>query len=374
MKVLFMPLPGVGHTFPMVPLAWAMRTAGHDVTFLGGFDGLQVSNAGFPVVDGIPPGTRIEDLFPDVLEEAPDIFESMAHLTTEQILGLKPMVVKPWDIHVDSFVAAARQIGPDLIFFDPVFSAGLVAAAVLDVPAVGHGYMLVRFTPEFVREHAAEGFERHGVDLPKRRALIDLGPASLMEPGPATWQMRYVPYNGGGVLPAWLAEPPARPRVAVTLGTPLPHRTSTERLAKVVRAAAQVDADFALTVGEATAEKLGPLPDNVRTTGWIPLFQLLQTCTAVIHHGGSGTMFTASAAGIPQLVLPEGADNDYNARRLRAYGCALVPTPGSIEADDIRALLSSVELRTAARNLRQEMEQMPTPAALVEDIVEFARS
>ncbi len=31
MRVLFVSLPGVAHVFPAVPLAWALRVAGHDV-------------------------------------------------------------------------------------------------------------------------------------------------------------------------------------------------------------------------------------------------------------------------------------------------------------------------------------------------------
>jgi hypothetical protein len=31
MRALFVAGPGVGHVFPMVPLAWALRGRGHDV-------------------------------------------------------------------------------------------------------------------------------------------------------------------------------------------------------------------------------------------------------------------------------------------------------------------------------------------------------
>ncbi len=33
--------------------------------------------------------------------------------------------------------------------------------------------------------------------------------------------MRYLPYNGGGIVPVELLRPAGRPRVAVTLGTVL---------------------------------------------------------------------------------------------------------------------------------------------------------
>ena len=31
MRALFLAAPGIGHAFPMVPLAWALRSAGHEV-------------------------------------------------------------------------------------------------------------------------------------------------------------------------------------------------------------------------------------------------------------------------------------------------------------------------------------------------------
>ena len=35
MRVLFIPAAVASHAYPMVPLAWAFRSAGHDVHFIG---------------------------------------------------------------------------------------------------------------------------------------------------------------------------------------------------------------------------------------------------------------------------------------------------------------------------------------------------
>jgi UDP:flavonoid glycosyltransferase YjiC (YdhE family) len=37
--------------------------------------------------------------------------------------------------------------------------------------------------------------------------------------------------------------------------------------------------------------------------------ELLPTCSAIVHHGGAGTMFGALAHSVPQVILPQGADN-----------------------------------------------------------------
>lgn len=54
MRVMFIATPGVGHVFPMVPLAWAFRAAGHDVLMATGQLGMAAINAGLDVADITP--------------------------------------------------------------------------------------------------------------------------------------------------------------------------------------------------------------------------------------------------------------------------------------------------------------------------------
>ncbi|WP_433259944.1 nucleotide disphospho-sugar-binding domain-containing protein [Actinosynnema sp. CS-041913] len=372
MRVLFAPLPSRSHAFPLVPLAWAFQAAGHDVVFLAGEEAVEVRNAGVAVVDPIPGSTMARHL-PAALKAMPDLFGPASHLSAAELVERRKVVVGMWDHHVDGFVAAAARLAPDLVVCDAMFNAGLVAAAVVGVPAVVHGSGPKRYTPEFLREHAPAAFERHRVELPEATALIDVAPAGLMESGPSTWRMRFIPYNGEAVLPPWSLEPPARPRIAVTLGTMTTRTVGTDRFSRVIEAAREVDAEFALTVDEETAARIGPLPDNIRPTGWIALNRLLRTCTAVIHHGGSGTMLTACAAGVPQLVMPVGFGGEFDARAIAAYGCGLNRRPEDVDADTIATLAFDTGLQDAARELRREVELMPTPAELVADITEFAR-
>lgn len=371
MRVVFIPLPGVSHAFHMVPLAWGLLAAGHDVTFLTGDEALVVRDAGVPVVDPIP-NVRAERA--PLRTSVPQVFRPSAHLTADELIELRTMVLRLWDNQVDAFVAAARRLNPDLIVFDPVFNAGLVAAAVLNVPAVGHGLGPMRHTPEFLRKHAPAAFERHHVELPERLAMIDIVPESMMEHNVASnWRMRFVPYNGAGIVPLWPFDPPTRPRVAVTLGKVAAAEVGGSRLARVVESAAEIDAEFVLTVDDATAESLAPLPLNVRIAGWVPLSALFRGCTAVIHHGGSGSMLTAGVAGIPQLVVPEGLGYEVNARAVTRYGCGFACATEEIGVDTITRLMSDDALRTAAAELRAEFERMHSPADMVGELVEFVR-
>jgi UDP:flavonoid glycosyltransferase YjiC (YdhE family) len=103
---------------------------------------------------------------------------------------------------------------------------------------------------------------------------------------------------------------------------------------------------------------------------------LAATTHAMIHHGGSGSMMAALAAGIPQLVLPFVGDEFGNARAVAGRGVGL-----DIDIDRervtpavVRRLIDDASLRTAAAEVRAEVASMPSPADLVPRLVDLARS
>ncbi|HEX5406960.1 MAG TPA: nucleotide disphospho-sugar-binding domain-containing protein [Pseudonocardiaceae bacterium] len=133
-----------------------------------------------------------------------------------------------------------------------------------------------------------------------------------------------------------------------------------------------VPADFVVTLGGAPAADFGPLPDNVRLVEWVPLGALLAASTAAIHHGGAGTTLTALNAGLPQLVLPQGADQFMNAAAVAKSGTGAVVTPDELDADRLADLLADGPMRAAAQGVAAEMAGQPSPADLVSRIIELA--
>ena len=116
---------------------------------------------------------------------------------------------------------------------------------------------------EAIFKKMVEERERHGVQgFPEVRESIDVAPPSMVDRPVRGWPMRYVPYNGGGVLPKWVLERPARPRVAVTLGTVLTQVGALTSLTKLVDVARHLDAEFVLALGDADPSPLGELPDK----------------------------------------------------------------------------------------------------------------
>jgi UDP:flavonoid glycosyltransferase YjiC (YdhE family) len=222
-------------------------------------------------------------------------------------------------------------------------------------------------------------FERHGLsgepDGPV--AILDPTPPSMQgDDRPPAWSIRYVPYNGGGALPEWLLQPPSRTRICVTLGTSVPYAAGVTGLTGVIEAVRDVDAEVVLALGEADRSALGPLPDNVRLSGWVPLSALVPTCRVVVHHAGAGTTMNALVAGVPQLVLPHGADQHVNAGAVQQRGVGLSHLPA--EADpptvgrSLQRLLGDPVFSQAADEVRREIADLPAPAEIVPRLEELA--
>jgi UDP:flavonoid glycosyltransferase YjiC (YdhE family) len=131
-----------------------------------------------------------------------------------------------------------------------------------------------------------------------------------------------------------------------------------------------MDVDVVLAAGNADLTSLGELPANVRSVGYLPLSAFLPTCSAIVHHGGSGTTATPLFYGIPQLVLPAFADNPMSAQRVADRGVGLTHDPATVDAATVRTmvgrLLTEDEFRRAAEEVRAEMATQPSPGSVLE--------
>ncbi|WP_424185779.1 glycosyltransferase [Actinokineospora sp. G85] len=375
MRILFAVAPAIAHLFPMVTLAHAARAAGHEVV---------VATAG-PAVDGaVRAGLPVVDAAPDtdfgaVFGKSTGTADERARQARERgramaELGATPDFIlerfgKVSDLLADTVLAFARSWRPDLVVHSRVLGAGLLAARDLGVPAVEHGFGFLREPdlPGRFLPHLEPMFARHGVPLELPRVHpLHIAPPSLMIGAPGGRQMRFVPYNAGGVLPNWLGEPAQRPRIAVTLGTTVPQMAGFGAVQSVLAAAGAVDAEFVLALGaDPDLDEVGPIPANVRLIGWVPLNNLLTACDAIVHHGGSGTVLTTIAAGLPHLSMPHGADDFINADLVARNGMGLNLEPGEVDAAALERLAHDEALRVAARAAADELAAQTPPSEVV---------
>ncbi|WP_031468447.1 nucleotide disphospho-sugar-binding domain-containing protein [Sciscionella sediminilitoris] len=363
MRVLFLPMPAIGHAFPMVPLAWSLRGHGHEVRFATSGAGLAVEQAGLPVTD-VEPGLTMGTMMQRLRAERPEM--AVGNAPVRDITGVVPAFAQVSRYFVEPVVRIARQYRPDVIVYSSFNGGALLAAGLLGIPAidVGVGFGRTSKVGPLLAAELADVFAEYGTEPPKESASIDVAPPSMAEVDPADLMMRFVPYNGGAVLPGWLAEPLARPRIGVTLGTVSPQMNGLSTVERILAVAEKVEAEFVFALGDVDLGGFGVVPPNVRLERWVPLDGLLATCTALVHHGGGGTTLTALDAGVAQLVLPDGADRHINAAAVATRGVGLECEPEQVDAAVLGALVEERGYRDTAAQVREELHGMPSPGEI----------
>ncbi|WP_444950174.1 glycosyltransferase [Micromonospora ureilytica] len=335
MRVLFASLASVGHTYPLIPLAIAARDAGHEVHFAAG----------------------------------PEVHAPLA------AHGLRPF--RPGDafyeVYAEDLAPELARLRPDLVVHEWGLPGAAVAARRAGIPGLWHGFG--RMFPEGI-----------GLELPTGNAEVvgrphlDIWPPSLQDKGflatERRIELRPVAFSTPSPLPERISRRTSRPLIYLTLGTAF---GTPELLRTAIAGLATLDAQVVVAAGRVPVEQLGEIPDGVSVHPWVSQAELLPLVDAVVHHGGSGTTLGALAAGVPQLMLPQGADQFANADTLAAAGVALRLLPGQVDAyaiaEQVHRLLprrGNAEQRDAARAVAEEIAAMPSPAAVAQLLPEYA--
>ncbi|WP_344336467.1 nucleotide disphospho-sugar-binding domain-containing protein, partial [Kitasatospora putterlickiae] len=339
MRVLSVAAPGSGLFLPTVPLAWALRAAGHEVLVANNGKAAEtLVAAGLPAVD-VCPG---HDVFAEFMAASRAINTAPPGAPRPRRGGLGLF----GEEMAEGLLRVAEEFRPDLVLSTLEQGAGPLVAGALGVPHVEQSVRLAWAGGDeqavTYRESIARYLEptrlKLGLDEPAAAAaMIDVRPPSLGGRDDATeWSMRYVPYNESRLLPEWALAAPSRPRVCLTLGSVLPLSGELGELDAFLTECAALDFELVLAMGEDQAGALGPVPDNVRVAGWVPLSALLPSCAAIVHHGGAGTALTALVHGVPQLVVPRLADQPANAAVIHARGVGLARAPHEATAAAVK--------------------------------------
>ncbi|MDA0635762.1 activator-dependent family glycosyltransferase [Nonomuraea sp. MCN248] len=416
MRVLIVTHAERSHFLGMVPLAWALVTAGHDVRVASQPELAPViAAAGLPAV---PVGRehsfwRVLNTFSafDPLADRLPLF-GRADRPDEEFGweelkdGYRRVVPWWWRVLNDPMVADLTAFclhwRPDLVIWDPTTYAAPIAARAAGAAHARHMWgvdVLARVRAVFLRRRDEAGggpaddalagwlsrrAAAHGVEFTEElvtgQFTVDYVPPSLRLPGgpPLTRvPMRYVPHNGRSVLPAWLREPPRRPRVCLCLGLSAAERSGgyAVSMGEVVEAVSELDVEVVALVSPAAGERLDTVPGNVRVVPFAPLHQLLPTCAAVVDHGGSATVLNTLAHAVPQLVVARPTFCEpVIGRRVTAAGAGLdLPSEeatGELVRDAVRRLLAEPGFAGASARVRAEMVAMPSPNAVVAELEE----
>lgn len=378
MRVLVTTTAGTGHVAPTLPFALALRRAGHEIVWATAPEahaaitgtGLEVRPAGIGLRER---GERFRAAHPDIAtvpppQRRPIFFAGMfAELSAPAMASdLEPLL---------------DELTPDLL----VHEAAELAAAPL-ATARGIPHATIAFSgrlPESVRTAAVEAiapvWESLGLDVPgdlgshAHAYLHPFAPSLGQRPDESTVRDVGPPSAERAAQPGGRAARGAtRPLVYLTFGTEMGPMAPWEPL---LAGLATLDVDVLATTGAAlepeAVSTLVPATARarVRIERFVPQEIVLSGAAAVISHGGAGTMIAAGAAGLPQVVVPLGADQFDNAAAFTGAGAAVSLAATELDADlvtdQVRPLLDGSAVTRAARELAEEFAAMPD----VDDVV-----
>lgn len=378
MRVLCSCVPGYGHLHPMVPVALALREAGHEVAFATDQRFCKrVEQAG---LRAFPAGIGGGVVAQRTLELAG--VAGLGPGDTWQF-GAQMFAAVAAPAKVPDLVAVMGEWEPHLVVHDVTDFAAPVAAARAGVPWVAHSLGPL-FPLEFSRlaaELVDPLWREWGVTAPDDlgamfgSGYLDICPPSfqsedLRQLAPVVHPLRPVPFDAvaGESLPEWVDRLEPQPTVYVTLGTL--DNDSPGVIEAVVAGLRHEPMNLIVTVGPTRdPEELGPQPANVHVDRYLPQSLLLPRCDVVVAHGGSGTTLAALVHGLPMLVLPQGANQFWNAERCAALGVGTRLLPGEVDPEsvrrEVRALLEQPVYREGALRVAREIAAMPAPADVV---------
>lgn len=385
MRVLITTPSGLGHVLPMVPLARAIHARGHDVRWATAADTMSVVEAaGLPAIAA---GMDQHDRFPEFWRRHPEVRDLPASQVPD-VMFPKMFGGIAAPVMLADLLAVVRDWPPDLVVHDAAELAAPIVAAQQGLPSVVKAFGAA-VPPNRVAAAAEEVAPLwRSLDLEPRpfagcydHLYLDVYPPSLQGPAADHIErrqlLRPVAYDVAagevGEVPLPRSRPD-RPLVYLTMGTAF---NDADTLRHAVDAIAALDVRLLVTVGPSgDPARLGDQPDHVVVERYVPQTLVFEQCHVVASHGGSGTALAALHAGIPQLCLPQGADQFRNAAAITTCGAGLQLAPdaatGPAIADAIARLLEEPAFRTAAVGLSEAITAMPSPddvAAVLEQLV-----
>lgn len=381
MRILFTSTRGDGHIRPLVPYATALAGLGHEILFAapeecravtdkGGFDLASVgriTDDEFRAIWAPHKGVRLEAMMKVAI---PEMF---AAATARSALP--------------ALTATADRWRPDLIVRESMDYAGLVTAMRLGIP---HARVNVHnceveaisndlaadpvdrlradfgMTPDAGRAIWAEpvftafpaGFDgdaRHGADNPPMR----VGAPPVRTGASANWTPRG-----------------DRPLVYVTFGTVAAGLGGKGFVFhNALEAMASLEVEALITTGpDFDIDTLGAVPDHVTIRPFVPQAEVFPHASAVLSHGGSGTLVGTLAAGLRQVVAPLLADQPFNSRRVQAQGLGLEVEDPTCEAlaRAVTEVLDRADIAANARAIAVEIAGLPDHSIAAERIVALA--
>jgi UDP:flavonoid glycosyltransferase YjiC (YdhE family) len=380
LRVLVTANAASSHYYCMVPFAWALRAAGHEVRVAVPprlADAVRESGlVAWPLGEDL-------DLGPIPRSGATAVAGTTGDAARTRMAQTGGRFIQHAGAMAGELLAACRQWRPDLVVHEPTAVAGPLVASALDVPSVCHRWgvdvgraVIEAAAPALRQLYLAYNIKYKGVDSD---FVVDPCPPSLQDPSvPPGEHVRYVSYGGGGRVPPRIPFVPGRPRVVLTMGTIAGALGGMDVVRGLMDVLLGMGMQVVIAVLAEQRAELGYVPEGAVALASYPLEDLIADADLVAHHGGAGTTMTCVAHGVPQLVVPYVGDSFVTAARIEAAGAGVrVPmrdcTSDRIETA-VQELLANPGYREAAGRLRHEMRSAPTVAETAANVPKWVSS
>ena len=374
----------------MMPLAQSFAAQGDEVLWATGPDACRIiDSAGLQsVAVGIGAGEMRQvffERFPEAHALRPD---QLPGLMFPHLFG---SVAAPATL--PDLLAVAQSWHPDVVVHVVGSFAAPIVAAMVRVPnvCVGFGALVVPERMANASDAVAPLWADKGLEARPWGGCyddlyVDIYPPSLRS-GPSDHvphqqSMRPLTFSSkvmsDGLDERGLDELGAagdRPVIYLTFGTVFNATTGPFREAFL--GLVDLDARLVVTVGpHGDPNAFGTLPPHVSVNRYVPQQLLLPHCSLIASHGGSGTFLGALDHGLPQLCIPQAADQFANAHAGATAGASLTLLPHQSTRDAVsdaaEQILAAPSFRSNAQRIQQELRSMPSPdyvASVIEHLV-----
>ena len=356
MKVLFSSTSGYGHIIPMLQLARAFGDSGHDVLWATANQALPLVMAAG--VEGVPAGAHgaaEAALRGDVRTRADELpGGDRAAFVFPRMFGeaLTPPMAR-------DLLDLARDWGPDLLVHEHAELAAPLVGAVLGVPSITHSFGTA--VPVAILDDTAARlaplWREHGLDVLPYAGCFRAGYLDICPPSVQTTSVDHIarvqPLRR---CPRWVRR--RRRRGTRSSTSPwAPSRTVPSCCAKWSRGSPPCRSRCWLLSGRGPSRRRwGNSRRMCRVESWVDQAEVLSRCSAVVSHAGSGTFLGALARGLPQLCLPQAADQFRNAEGGIRAGAALVLGPAETTSASVRTAVERLlsDPRAARRRVARD--------------------
>ena len=320
MRILFSAVPAHGHVLPMMPMARAAMSAGHEVSLL-------THGAFRELVDPVP-----------VLAVGPT-FDELSAAFAARTPGPRAGLTTPKDV-AEVFVSirvtatfdpasrAAAAFQPDLLIAEAADEVGPLAAAQLGVRWARHslGTALPREFAAATAAAARRFGEARGLHRPDRIAYLDICPDVLQaedwDPPSDRIAVRPSPFDRETSWAPPAFREPAKPTVLVTVGTML---DDVPLLRETLEGLAAVKVNVLVTSMPGRPAPLPPQSQGwAHDIGFVPLARVLPVVDAVVCAGGMGTVLAVLANNLPFVSMPRFPSQQWITTRAAELGAGIV--------------------------------------------------